>query len=52
MVINSGNRFPAHCAHIGSTITDTAGQAMDVPDHTCGPPGVALKDDFAGIDVQ
>ncbi|WP_299948250.1 D-Ala-D-Ala carboxypeptidase family metallohydrolase [uncultured Microbulbifer sp.] len=55
MVINSGYRCPTHCARIGSTMTHTTGQAVDVS-VTGGRAyellGIALEEGLTGIGVK
>ncbi|WP_299948303.1 D-Ala-D-Ala carboxypeptidase family metallohydrolase [uncultured Microbulbifer sp.] len=55
MVITSGYRCPAHCARIGSTMTHTTRQAVDVSVSGGGAYellGIALEEGFTGIGVK
>ncbi|WP_299948471.1 D-Ala-D-Ala carboxypeptidase family metallohydrolase [uncultured Microbulbifer sp.] len=55
MVINSGYRCQDHCARIGSTMTHTTGQAVDVSVSGGGAYellGIALEEGFTGIGVK
>ncbi|WKD51120.1 D-Ala-D-Ala carboxypeptidase family metallohydrolase [Microbulbifer spongiae] len=55
IVTTSGYRCPAHCARIGSTMTHTTGQAVDVSvsgGHAYELLGIALEEGFTGIGVK
>ncbi|WP_299948509.1 D-Ala-D-Ala carboxypeptidase family metallohydrolase [uncultured Microbulbifer sp.] len=55
MVITSGYRCQDHCARIGSTMTHTTGQAVDVSvsgGHAYELLGIALEEGFTGIGVK
>ncbi|MEX2964567.1 D-Ala-D-Ala carboxypeptidase family metallohydrolase [Microbulbifer sp. TYP-18] len=55
MVINSGYRCPAHCAKIGSTMTHTTGQAVDVSvslSRAYELLSIAMEEGFTGIGVK
>ncbi|MEW5251467.1 D-Ala-D-Ala carboxypeptidase family metallohydrolase [Microbulbifer sp. 2201CG32-9] len=55
MVINSGYRCPAHCAKIGSTMTHTTGQAVDVSvagGRAYELLSIAQEEGFTGIGVK
>ncbi|MFS1526270.1 D-Ala-D-Ala carboxypeptidase family metallohydrolase [Microbulbifer sp. 2304DJ12-6] len=55
MVVTSGYRCPAHCAKIGSTMTHTTGQAVDVSvagGRAYELLGIAIEEGFTGIGVK
>ncbi|WP_299948246.1 D-Ala-D-Ala carboxypeptidase family metallohydrolase [uncultured Microbulbifer sp.] len=55
MVITSGYRCQDHCAKIGSTITHTTGQAVDVSvsgGRAYELLGIAIEEGFTGIGVK
>ncbi|WP_299947571.1 D-Ala-D-Ala carboxypeptidase family metallohydrolase [uncultured Microbulbifer sp.] len=55
MVINSGYRCRDHCARIGSIMTHTTGQAVDVSvsgGRAYELLGIALEEGFTGIGVK
>ncbi|MFS1526373.1 D-Ala-D-Ala carboxypeptidase family metallohydrolase [Microbulbifer sp. 2304DJ12-6] len=55
MVINSGYRCRAHCTSIGSTMTHTTGQAVDVSvsgGRAYELLGIAIEEGFTGIGVK
>ncbi|WP_299942132.1 D-Ala-D-Ala carboxypeptidase family metallohydrolase [uncultured Microbulbifer sp.] len=55
MVITSGYRCQGHCASIGSTMTHTTGQAVDVSvagGRAYELLGIAIEEGFTGIGVK
>ncbi|MDP5210009.1 D-Ala-D-Ala carboxypeptidase family metallohydrolase [Microbulbifer sp. 2205BS26-8] len=55
IVITSGYRCQAHCARIGSTMTHTTGQAVDVSvsgGRAYELLGIAIEEGFTGIGVK
>ncbi|MEW5251275.1 D-Ala-D-Ala carboxypeptidase family metallohydrolase [Microbulbifer sp. 2201CG32-9] len=55
MVINSGYRCPSHCTKIGSTMTHTTGQAVDVSvagGRAYELLSIAQEEGFTGIGVK